>query len=643
MSEVLYGEPAAAMPDDVVGTLGPVTRARLRRSIIIYGALIVLGALPMLHGASAAWRAAGLGLWLPGGGFLAVGGWALLGIPVTLVLFALAMFAWFGAGMVIAPVIIWLGAAAVAGLSAGESIWWPAAVVEALIIVGLALGAVKQRRQRVIQGAKVRQMRNATLPKALAAVQERATPVPTGGTRELSLDELYAQRYLLDRALQPIDQWNGFDRIEEFQTASRRYQINSSLFALASAQCHYTPSFHGYVSQAQRGLIERYLQREVWNYWVYETAWGHLNLTNFDPAGKDNIMLTAFFSQMVNLYMGNTGDFRYAEPGSLPFKLNDKTTFLHDTHTLATSLITNFRNSEFCLYPCEPNWVYPICNHNGMTALVLHDRLFKTGYVDSILDRWLHGLRTELTDPSGAVIGLRSSYTGLEFKFPGGEAGYALQTNTFLPQRAWRQWATARSDLQYVIKPAQDGTPRIALPGNGFDFGNYRTGFGPSYAGIAVAAQEFGDTELAQAAFASLDADCGRTTEGGVLRYTKMSNLANVLHVQARTRRRDDWRNTITQGPPASALIGPLLGDVAYPDVLVAKAWSDGKDLQLVLHPGLSAGMQMIKLLRLVPGTQYQVRIESGSSQQIRADGSGAASFEILLAQRTVLHIVPIE
>jgi len=88
---------------------GPITAARQRRTIVIYIAMCILGLLPTLFGMSPATKAAGVGLWIPGGGFVAAGGWAVLLFPITLALFALSIFAWFGAGMVIAPIVVWLG------------------------------------------------------------------------------------------------------------------------------------------------------------------------------------------------------------------------------------------------------------------------------------------------------------------------------------------------------------------------------------------------------------------------------------------------------------------------------------------------------------------------------------------------------
>ena len=79
--------------------------------------------MPTLLGLAPSLRAAGIGLWLPGAGFVAVGGWAALLFPLTLLLFVFGLVAWFWAGMVLALIVVWNGAAAVAGLMAGDSVW----------------------------------------------------------------------------------------------------------------------------------------------------------------------------------------------------------------------------------------------------------------------------------------------------------------------------------------------------------------------------------------------------------------------------------------------------------------------------------------------------------------------------------------
>jgi hypothetical protein len=51
-------------------------------------------------------------------------------------------------------------------------------------------------------------------------------------------------------------------------------------------------------------------------------------------------------------------------------------------------------------------------------------------------------------------------------------------------------------------------------------------------------------------------------------------------------------------------LLGSILTDAKYADVLVAHAFSNGDDLELVLYPG----PQDIHVERLRPGSKYAMR-----------------------------------
>src|SRR5258708_22173196 len=202
-------------------------------------------------------------------------------------------------------------------------------------------------RQRARKPAELAtpEARKGGMSNAIAEAIEVAEPVPTMAERELMPDDLASSRYALDRALQPVGQMNGYDKVDQFQTSALRYQINHLGYGLGMVQCMYTPSFHGYLSQAQRNLIELYLDRRIWGYWLWESAWGHLNLTDPDPAAKDNIMLTGWFGIQLCTYMSNTGDRRYAEPRSLPFRRNARRVFHHAPHTIAQSVMKVFLNS----------------------------------------------------------------------------------------------------------------------------------------------------------------------------------------------------------------------------------------------------------------------------------------------------------
>ena len=617
---------------------GPVTAARQRRTLIIYLATVTLGILPTLLSASPALQAIGLGLVAPGAGFFSVGGWAMLLVPLALILFTASLVAWFWAGLVLAPLVVWLGTALVAGAMAGDS---PTAhgPYAALALAGAIGFAFRSRARRLSREAVSRGIARETyVPQSLQEVRAQAANVPDPTTRELTPEQLSALRYLLDRALQPVEEWNGFDVIDQFQPAALRYQLNHMGFGLGVAQTSYLPNFHGYLAEGQRNLISKYLLRKVWGYWVYESCWGHLNFSNWDPANRDNIMLTGWFGMHVGQYMLATGDDRYRKPGSLSFRLNDSTTYVHDFSTIVGSVKMNYDTAEFGHFACEPNWIYPICNHYGMGALAVEDAVSGTRNVQNYLSNWFAGMDTEFTDESGSIVGLRSQHTGLPVPFPVGEAGYAPFENIFAPDRAQKLWATARRELAPIISETASG-PRMTMPGKGLDTGNYKSGHTGAYASMLFAAEEFGDAHVAAAAQAGLDADCGREVVDGVRRYTKGSNDTNSYAVLAALVRTGDFRRSFTQGPEASTRTGPLIEGAKYPDVLVARAFSHGADLEAVFYPGRADGVQEIGLTRLKPGQAYVVEgaVESGFT----ASAEGTATLHVHLSGRTAVNLRP--
>jgi hypothetical protein len=638
-----HGVPSGEM-ELRAGSKGPVTASRHRRNALVYGALCVLGILPTFAGMSAGWQAFGLGLFMPGAGFLAVGGWSLLLFPLTVGVFWLSVVAWFWAGMVVAPLAVWIGSAALAAAIVGDAIWTPAAFLAPLAAAGM-FGVFQYRGMRRRKADHQRfEMREGFFADSLAEVGKRVAAQPLEANRELTPDQLAALRYVLDRALQPVGEYQGYDVIDQFQPAALRYQINHLGFALGLARCLYAPSFRGYLDQAQRNLVETYLVRKVWSYWVYESMWGHLNFIDFDPARKSNIMLTGWYGMHVGQYMLSSGDRRYAEPGALTFRLNDRTVYRHDYHSVIQSVVDNFTRSDFCLFPCEPNWVYPVCNMYGMSALAVHDRLYGTTYIKDLLPAWLDMLEKEFTDGKGSLYGLRSYWTGLAMPFYAGEAGFAFFADVFSPELGRRLWAIGRKELGFFIGKDAEGKPRLTLPREALSFldkidpGNYRPGSLFAYVAILISAREFGDEELAEAALRAMDQDCG-LSRNGVACYTKGSNLANVWGVEARLMQTGDFRRSFVVGPPPSVFSGPVLAEAKYPDVLVARAFSDGDDLDLVLYPGAASGPQKIAIERLKPGATYEVR--GSLATTLQADDRGTASLEVDLRGRTPLRVVP--
>ena len=625
------------------GQNGPATRRRLQRTLILYTVLLLAGYLPAALEAGAHWQAAGLGLWLPGGGFVALGSWYVLLFPLTMLLFLFSLVAWFWAGMVVAPVIVWLGTAMVAGALAGDAVQGSAHVIVALCVAALAACGYTFNLRQAARQAATAERRKQFLPASLAEVQQHCAARPTEEPREMSEDQLASLRYLLDRALQPVEAFEGFDIIDQFQPAALRYQLNHLGFALGIAQGAYLPNFRGYMHRAQQNLIDKYLLRRVWDYWVYESCWGHLNFTNWDPAAKDNIMLTGWFGMQVGQYMLNSGDRQYAQPGSLTFKLNKRTAYRHDFHSIIDSIVQNYvaNEDDFCLYPCEPNWLYPLCNHYGMAALASHDRLFGTCFRERFLPSWMDKLNTEFTDGSGSIIGLRSQLTGIRMPFPIREHGYAFFANCFSTSLGQRLWAVARKELEPFIVSGEGRAEHFAFTEKGLDAGNYSPGYGFLYSSILTSAREFGDREIAGIAQESLERDCSPYMDAGSKSYLGASNIANATIAMARFMDTGDFRRSVVQGPCQDSLRGPYLTGIEYPDVLVARACSSGRDLHLVLYPGGNSGTKKVRIEGLAAGARYQVSAANGCPVVV-ASPTGTADVDVEISGRSEVLITPL-
>lgn len=612
---------------------GPITRARKLRTRIIYALCVIVGLLPAALGASAGWQAAGLGLLFPGAGFFSVGGWALLLVPVFLALYGLSLIAWFGSGMISAPILIWLGSAALAAGLAGDNSWKAGLPLTlAALVLYQVVGALRKRKANAATLAR-REERKVFLPDAVRAVESRATPAPPADQRELSLEEVQALRYNLDLALQPLDRFDGFQTIEQFQTSALRYQLNNIGYSLAVMQAIYTPNFQGYNNLAQRNAIEKALDKRVWGYWRWERLWGHFS-PRFNPVGKDNIMLTGFLGLQTCLYMAATGDKRYAEPGSMTFRWG-KHAFAHDIHSIIRSIDDNYSRNAFCLYPCEPGWIYTPCNFMGMMALMVYDRLFGTALAAKHMPLFMQGLDREFTLADGDLIALRSEVTGSAIPFPFGNEGQPLFINALAPERARKAWALARRE--YVVEK-DDGIEITGLE-KGVDFGRYRKSPIGHLHHMLSSAGEMGDTQVVDEIVRLLSQLSGPQVVDGVFKYDCSSTTGTDL-VRARILRKGDWSKTVINGADAVTRNGPVLTGAVYPDVLVAKAFSHGEDLELVLYAGKTDGAQQLTIERLQPGRGYSLQ-NAGKSVSFVADEHGVAQLDLTLAGRTQLLIQP--
>ena len=623
---------------------GPKTRARLIRLAAIYAGLYGSGLLLVWTAAAPGWRAFGLGLMLPGGGFLAYLGGDALQAALHLVLalgallgFGLGLFLWFATGNVLLAPLVWLAAALAAlamnhpvicGPSAegGAFLWLPGGIAGGLLLT--AAGAVVLRALGRRAGRRNADYVAAQRP---AQVERLRAAARAPARAELSEADLARLRFLLDRALQPLDAFEGFQWIEQYQTSAVRYQLCFAGYALAFALARCLPAFRGYLSRAQRNLIEKQRDHRVWRYWRRENLWGNLR-AGADPVPRDNIMYAGFVAAQIAYYQAASGDLRFSEPGAFALRHPDGRTYAHDFHSLVAALKAGWRRSPYLLMACEPNWVYPLCNGIGATAVMAHDRQFGEAAWPAIAPGFRAALHRELTTPAGRLVPFRSTYTGIAAPQIGGavaEAFPCIFYGAALPEEALRLWILARRDLL---------TAEGALRTRKFwpiDTGDYRFSRATSYAGVAAAAVQMGDAEVAGLALAALEEACPSRSRGGVIHRENASVWAHTVELMARFGAAEGLAGLVG-GQPAAAP-GPVIDTQAYPDCLVAAADRQGRSLRAVLYPGRKAGPYTLPLAGFAPGAAF--RCEGCASESGRADEHGRAEIAVRLSGRSELWV----
>lgn len=613
---------------------GPAVRALLRRTAIGAGigggVAVAVSALSKRPGT----RALALGALSPGAGYIYTR--SPLRFLATLGGFAASLVAWFGSGNIVLAPLLWAATAFNARKQAthGRRTWNGARLAVPIALLGAtAAGTVARRR-----AFRAAQDRGRTRAQYLAGVP-RIDPRPKDSARdELSNEDLATLRSLLDRALQPLDRFDGFSKVDQFQTSAIRYQLNFIQWALATAQLHYTPSFHGYLSAAQCNLIDKLTLPPVWRYWAFEQTWGNLSL-DWDPMKRDNIMLSGYLGVMLGVYESNTGDDRYRGSGALPFRLGKRTwPYTHDM--VCGAVNDNMQRSAMTLFPCEPNWIYSACNMTGISTLLMSDRLHGTRFLRSVGDDFRRRLHDEFITPDGRVTAIRSARLGITIPMltsTMADCGLASMLHAFDPELAQRCWAIVRREFIDTGGPE----PTIALRGwDAIDTGNYRKTHLGAFAPVMWAAAEMGDTDLYELLAASLDRQQPPVADNGTRWYAGLSTNMNAMLALARFNPPGGHRALIAEGPGEAVLRGPVLAGANYPQVLVASARTDGSDLRLVLRPGGSPARVQLGIDRLVPGGRY--RVHGAPGDELIADERGRLSVPVDLAGRTEVALAPV-
>lgn len=622
---------------------GPVTTKKTVQLLKLYLLLVAVGSALLLVAHHNALQIVGLGLVLPGGGFLAhadictstgishIATWL-----CTVAALALALLVWFGTGNVLLPPLVWLGSALwAASMDHGaiqpgvvQNVYCTLALfAAALCLLMLAWFVFAGRQRRIDNDYLVRQ--SARLDTVFTA------PSPTQKA-EMSLEHLQRVRFALDRALQPLEAFSGFEQRDPFQTAALRYQVNFLAYGIALTQARFTPALGGYMRDAQSRLLHKQTQHRIWAYWSLENWWGNLRW-NADPTARENIMYTGFVALQMALFQASTGSGEFSKQAAFTLAHPNGPRYEHSFASLLSRLEEGYKHSPFYLMACEPNWVYPLCNTMGATALRAHDAQNGQLKWATHAPEFRRHLEAEFLDGMGRYVPCRSTYTGLALPAVGGAMPLAMPCyflNALAPDLARRQWLLLRRQLF-------DGQGRFRhrafWP---IDTGNYGFSRGSAYAATALAAAELGDERVYEHCMDALEHACPTTLHQGVAHRSKASVWAHGVELMARCGGRDSFRDLISN--PLTAK-GPRLEDLRYPDVLVAAAHADGTNgsLQAVLYGGAGDGVKSLGVAGLRPLAPY--RVTGASLAQVMSDHMGKVRLQVPLIGRTCLTLEPAE
>lgn len=456
-----------------------------------------------------------------------------------------------------------------------------------------------------------------------------ATPVT-----EMTPDELEIEKYLLDLALQPLDEFEGFVQIEKFFSSAFRYQLNFVCYALAMAQYTRTPAFTGYLAEAQANTIEKMRDKRVWSYWRPQNAVGYGSL-NPDPIVHANVMYTGYYAAMLGVFQ-TLNDARFSEPGALTLRWNDRKSFTYDYGSLAEAIRRNMEESRDVLYPCEPRMTFPICNTLAIDGLAMFDRLHGTSLTGDLVDRMADSHRLRYLREDGRFVSGRGPLGLTLAPSTVNDAMLSYWLHYTMPEQAEELWQILRARLVRVV----DGKAEVETArGERIDFGNYARGNSLVLATVFAAAKEHGDSEIADAVEATMHENHEIVRRNGARQYEGLSVLGNAMFALGLFTRPAGARELMLGQIPAGWRTGPVLANAAYPDVLVARAVTDGESLDLVLRPGAGEVATTLGIERLLPGREYVV--DGAAIETIIADGRGCALVEVLLRDRLELRIRP--
>ncbi|CAM1509747.1 Fc.00g000820.m01.CDS01 [Cosmosporella sp. VM-42] len=627
----LHSEPKATL----AGALGPFRTVRCsdstkrwsglgqkyhqRRTLYQYMSLSLSGLWAFYNLENTAYRAAALGFLFPGAGLTSVATFtSLLAFVATLTFIPVTIFIWFAMGGIFFRIALWVGSSIAAGYLATDSLFQPSAPLWAAVCYSGIFWLMGNARSLNAAGYFKAQERN----KYLVELYRSSSRMPLLRL-PLALETYPSRLFAIFH-----------DVIDQFQTGAVRYQLYGVVDVLSLYQCYYASGFHGYLSRASQNCIEKILQKKIMFDWKWESIFGRFTLTDWDPIKKDNIMVTGYLSSAIGLYEQLSGDRHYHQKNTLEFVIDDDKHYKMNYEGLSDALYDNMSENPYTLYPCEPNWIYSLCNLTSMAGLVISDRILDRDLGHKLRNRFERSLEEEFSEYDGRILPIRSEFTGLTLPGLCGtltDCINAMLLTAYLPHLAYRNWAMIRKEFLKVDDEGQLQAKDL----KGADKMTRATialGRGHSELSSLLQQQNSALDQLDNIYFPV------EATKTGSLRNKGLSATTQVTALMARLVKQRDLANATLYGPSQEALSSPLLQDAPFPEVLVAKAYSDdGKKLDLVLYNGKEPGVFRVGFERLAPGREYS--LSTGGS--VTANHAGKASVEVKISSRTQIILKP--
>ncbi|WP_433598154.1 hypothetical protein ACQPXH_20530 [Nocardia sp. CA-135953] len=490
----------------------------------------------------------------------------------------------------------------------------------------------------------------------------RTNPVPldqrtgTPAVTEADADQLRLLRYLMSIAAHPLDSWDGFDAEGAGPLQQYRYQLNALGWALAMYGYAHTPALRGPLHRAQLDVLTRMRDKAVWGYWYHQNLLGNWDFRErrADPIDvPQNIMFTGYLNLQLAMFRQATGDRRFDKPGSLNFSWSPTEQFAYNHPTLNDIVIRNF-DSELGLWPCEPlpvgrgrrhGLIFPYCNAVSAAGVATVDALAGTNHAADIARRFQRGLDAEFTAADGDIVSFIATglgFTARAFRGPATTAAVAAFVAPLLPDLAWRAWEILlrewlTTDRFRRLGSGGSESPIVA------DWGSQAATNAESFAAAMLLAQECGESdwcaELWHAATEQLKF-VEDENQAGMWSFDTASLHANGMLGLGGLGRAYALTDMMSRLRPSEWSAGPRIFDLPHPNVLVAKAVSDGHGLDAVLYPGRGPGRFALLLDQLAPRGRYLVH--GAVEPELTADASGKARITVELRARSAIELRPV-